>query len=225
MQLAVGATDPQFTEAALRTLAGRALLSSPLEDEGEPHPEPEKGPSDFDLNPDMWRELAAGETPLRAAAVLVPVVARPVLTVILTQRTEGLRSHAGQIAFPGGKIEAGETPLQAALREAHEEIGLESRYVEPIGYLDTYRTRTGFRIVPVVALVRPDVPLMLDPSEVADVFEVPLGFLMNEANHQLHTRMFAGRERRFYAMPFEGRFIWGATAGIIRNMHQRLAKA
>lgn len=224
MQLAVGATERQFTEAALRAWVGRALLSAPLDDADERDSGLGRGPSDFDLNPDMLHELAP-MPPLRGAAVLVPIVARPALTMILTQRTESLPSHPGQIAFPGGKIEPGETPLEAALREAHEEIGIERGYVEPLGYLDTYRTRTGFRIVPVVALVQPDVPLRLDPAEVADAFEVPLGFLMDQANHQLHARVFAGRERHFYAMPYQGRFIWGATAGILRNMSERLAKA
>jgi 8-oxo-dGTP pyrophosphatase MutT (NUDIX family) len=224
MQLAVGSSEPPFTEATLRSRAGRALLASPAEDGSDPDNGLGHGPSDFDLNPELISELSALPRP-RAAAVLVPIVARPLLTVILTQRTESLSSHAGQIAFPGGKIEAGETPLDAALREAHEEIGLERRYVEPLGYLDPYRTGTGFRIIPIVGLVQPDVPLRLDPSEVADAFEVPLGFLMDAANHELHARVIGGRERRFYAMPYEGRFIWGATAGIIRNMHERLVNA
>lgn len=224
MQLAVGSTAPPFTEATLRSRVGRALLASPIDDGDERDNGLGRGPSDFDLNPELVQELSPMARP-RAAAVLVPIVTRPALTVILTQRTESLSSHAGQIAFPGGKIEDGETPLDAALREAHEEIGLDRGYVEPLGYLDPYRTGTGFRIIPIVAFVQPDVPLKLDPSEVADAFEVPLGFLMDAANHEMHARVIAGRERRFYAMPYENRFIWGATAGIIRNMHERLAKA
>ena len=182
------------------------------------------GPSDFDLNPELFPELATH--PLRPAAVLVPIVARASLTVLLTQRTDSLPSHAGQIAFPGGKMEAQDhDPIATALREAHEEIGLDPRFVEPLGYLDTYRTGTGYRIFPVVALVREGFALALDAREVADTFEVPLAFLMDEQNHATHTRPWRGAERRFYAMPFEQRYIWGATAGIMKNMHQRLFPA
>jgi 8-oxo-dGTP pyrophosphatase MutT (NUDIX family) len=113
-------------------------------------------------------------------------------------------------------------PVATALREADEEIGLKAQFVEPLGYLDTYRTGTGYRIFPVVALVRDGFHLQLDPREVVDTFEVPLPFLMDERNHQLHTRAWRGAERRFHAMPFEQRYIWGATAGIMKNMHQRL---
>lgn len=219
MQLAANA-DHLFTEARFRARSAHALLDRPLSPEDERDSGIGRAPSDFDLNPGMAAEFAGSG--LRAAAVLVPVVARDPLTVILTQRTEGLSSHPGQIAFPGGKLEAGETVLQAALREAQEEIGLEPRFVEPLGYLDPYRTGTGFRVVPLVAFVVPDSPLALDTSEVAEAFEVPLAFLMDAANHQLHSRRIAGRERQFYAMPYGDRFIWGATAGILRNMHERL---
>src|SRR6185312_9850701 len=175
---------------------------------------------DFDLSPDLIPE--AEWAPLTAAAVLIPIVARAELTVLLTQRTEGLPHHAGQIAFPGGRMEATDRdPIATALREAQEEIGLDPRFVEPLGYLDAYRTGTGYRIFPVVALVRPGFALKLDAREVADAFEVPLSFLMDERNHQMHVRSMRGVERRFYAMPFEERYIWGATAGIMRNMHQR----
>jgi 8-oxo-dGTP pyrophosphatase MutT (NUDIX family) len=217
------ATDTSpFTEAGFRALAERALHgrapASPAGSESG-HAAP---PSDFDLNPELFPALAAEPEP-RAAAVLVPVVARSRLTVLLTLRTDSLPSHAGQIAFPGGKMEPGETdPLTTALREAHEEIGLATGFVEPLGYLDAYRTGTGFRIYPVVALVRDGFALTLDTSEVAEAFEVPLDFLMDAENHSTHVRAWRGGERRFYAMPFEQRYIWGATAGIIRNMHQRL---
>ena len=143
--------------------------------------------------------------------------------MLLTQRTDGLAHHPGQIAFPGGKMEPNDpSPLATALREANEEIGLDPSLVEPLGYLDTYRTGTGYLVFPVVALVRNGFELRLDPREVADAFEVPLAFLMDTRNHAMHTRTWRGGERRFYAMPFEQRYIWGATAGILKNMHQRL---
>ena len=162
--------------------------------------------------------------PLRPAAVLVPVVCHPAgATVILTQRPHGMRDHSGQIAFPGGKIDpADASPCAAALREADEEIGLRADRIVPLGYLDPYVTGTGFRVVPTVARVLPPFSLALDPREVADAFEVPLAFLMNPANHQQHVRDVAAGRRRFYAMPFEDRFIWGATAGILRNLYDRL---
>lgn len=219
-------TASPFTEAGFRLAAARALHAAPTP--APPGPEPLGGPvpapSDFDLNPDAsaWR---TGEPP-RPAAVLVPVVKRAPLTVLLTQRTDSLPNHAGQIAFPGGKIEEEDRdPVAAALREAQEEIGLDPRLVEPLGYLDAYRTGTGYRIFPVVALVEPAFALKLDAREVADAFEVPLSFLMDARNHQLHDRVLRGVKRRFYAMPFQERFIWGATAGIMKNMHERLFPA
>ena len=153
----------------------------------------------------------------------MPVVARSPLTVLLTARTEHLPSHAGQIAFPGGKVETYDAgPLAAALREAREEIALDQAFIEPVGYPPPYRTGTGYIITPAVALVRPGFKLTPDPAEVADVFEVPFAFLMNEANHQIHSRPWRGAERRFYAMPYGERYIWGATAGIIRTLYRRL---
>ena len=160
----------------------------------------------------------------RAAAVLVPVVMHDAaVTVLLTTRHASLRQHSGQIAFPGGKIDPDDaSPLAAALREAEEEIGLGRESVTPLGYLDPYLTGTGFRVLPVVGLVVPPLHLAINPLEVNDAFEVPLGFLMDPRNHELHSREFAGRLRRFYAMPFGGRFIWGATAGMLRNLYERL---
>lgn len=215
------ATAVSFTEAGFRRLAGRSLLADPPAAAvlGESGWGP--GPSDFDLNPDLIAEFA-GRAPPRPAAVLVPVIARTDLTVLMTQRTDSLPSHAGQIAFPGGKIEPGEDAVTAALREAREEIGLDAGFVEPLGYLDPYWTGTGFRISPVVALIREGFALSLDANEVADAFEVPLAFLMDPRNHATHVRNWRGGERRFYAMPFEQRYIWGATAGIVKNMHHRL---
>ena len=185
--------------------------------EGQPHA---TAPSDYDLNPGMT-PAAAGT--LRPAAVLIPVVARDTLTVLLTQRTDTLARHAGQIAFPGGLIDANDAnPAAAALREAHEEVGLDPVLITPLGFLDSYRTGTGYRIEPLVALVDPGFVLTLQESEVAEAFEVPLAFLMDPANHQLHSRVWQGAERRFYAIPYETRYIWGATAGILKNMHERL---
>lgn len=177
-------------------------------------------PSDYDLNPGM---SPSPDAALKPAAVLIGVVARPVLTVLFTQRTHTLAHHAGQIAFPGGKIELSDaSPQAAALREAHEETGLDPALVTPLGFLDTYRTGTGFKIEPLVALVDPRHTLTLDPGEVAEAFEVPLAFLMDQGNYETHVRIWQGAERRFYAISFENRFIWGATAGILKNMHERL---
>ena len=133
------------------------------------------------------------------------------------------RATPARSRFPAARSRTVDaTPVDCALREAHEEIGLDAGFVEPLGYLDSYRTGTGFQISPVVALVRPGFTAMLDPREVVEVFEVPLAFLMDEANHQKDTRDWRGRERSFYAMPYEERYIWGATAGMLKNMHQRL---
>ncbi len=178
--------------------------------------------SDDDLNP-AARILPDGAK-LRPAAVLVPLVMRqPELTVLLTQRTAHLKSHSGQVAFPGGKIDHDdETAIQAALREAQEEIGLAPAFAEPIGFLDGYQTGTAFHVVPVVALVRPGFTITPEPNEVAAVFEVPLRFLMSPANHQRHSREWQGKPRFYYAMPFEERYIWGATAGMIKNLYDRV---
>jgi len=158
----------------------------------------------------------------RPAAVLVPVVDRSEPTVLLTLRTE-LPSHPGQIAFPGGKIEPQDhTPAEAALREAAEEIGLARALIEPIGYLDLYLTFSGYRILPTVARVAPDYKLVLSEREVADAFEVPLTFLMDAQNHALHSRDWKGVTRKYYAMPFGERYIWGVTAGILRNLYERI---
>ncbi len=177
---------------------------------------------DHDLDPVM--RAIAEVRPIRPAAVLVPVVARTPPTVLLTQRSASLPDHPGQVAFPGGKIEAGETPVAAALREADEEIGLDRRYVEPLGYLDLYMTTLGYRIVPTVARVSPGYSVTLNRNEVDDVFEVPLEFLMGPANHQRHSREWNGMTRTYYAMPFGERYIWGVTAGILRNLYERICR-
>jgi 8-oxo-dGTP pyrophosphatase MutT (NUDIX family) len=176
---------------------------------------------DLDLDPESWTK--AGVTAAKPAAVLIPVVDRMAPTVILTQRTADLSSHAGQIAFPGGKIDAGdETPAGAALREAEEEIGLTPALVEPLGYLDLYLTFSGFRILPTVARIAPDFALTLNRFEVAEVFEVPLEYLMRPENHRRKSRDWNGIIRHYYEIPYRNRYIWGVTAGILRNLYERI---
>jgi 8-oxo-dGTP pyrophosphatase MutT (NUDIX family) len=160
----------------------------------------------------------------RTAAVLVPVIARePEATVLFTLRTAHLPAHSGQISFPGGKIEEGDaTPVETALREAEEEVGIPPAAVMPLSLLDLHNTGTGFRIVPVLALVDPGFKPVPHPGEVAEIFEVPLSFLMEQENHRRHLLEWKGGTVQFYAMEFENRFIWGATAAIVRNLYDRL---
>lgn len=160
----------------------------------------------------------------RMAAVLVPIVARePEATVLLTLRTSHLAAHGGQIAFPGGKIEERDaTPVETALREAREEIGLPRALVTPLSLLDLHNTGTGFRMIPVLGLVDPAFAPVPQEDEVAEVFEVPLAFLMSEENHGRHVREAVNTRVLFYAMEYEQRFIWGATAAILRNLYERL---
>ena len=175
---------------------------------------------DHDLNPG-WTPPS---TALRPAAVLVPLIDRPEgLSVLLTQRTPHLSAHAGQIAFPGGRIEPEDADaVAAALRETEEEVGLTRDHVTVIGRLDTYVTGTGFEITPVVGIVRVPFLLTLDPIEVAEAFEVPLGFILDPNNRRQMTRMQGERRRSFFAFPFENHYIWGATAGILVNLTEVL---
>jgi 8-oxo-dGTP pyrophosphatase MutT (NUDIX family) len=176
---------------------------------------------DLDLNPTMWER--AGVIANKPAAVLIPIIDRSEPMVLLTLRTQDLANHAGQVAFPGGKIDpVDDSPVAAALREAKEEIGLLPTLVEPLGYLDLYLTFTGFRVLPTVARVKPDFTLALNPREVTETFEVPLAFLMTPANHQRKSRDWKGITREFYAIPFENHYIWGITAGIVRNLYERV---
>lgn len=160
-----------------------------------------------------------------AAAVLVPLVEKEEgFSLILTQRTADLKAHAGQISFPGGRMEEGDADAEsAALREAWEEIGLDPKSVEILGRLDPYKTVTGFDVTPVVGVIRPPLALKPDPVEVAEIFEVPLAFFLDPTNHQRHSRTSpSGAVRAYYAMPYQDRYIWGATAGMLVNLYEVL---
>ena len=161
---------------------------------------------------------------LRPAAVLVPVIDRAGgATMLLTKRTEKLKSHPGQVAFPGGRVDPDDASIEAAAkREAEEEVGLKPEYVEIVGTLADYYSGSGFRITPVLSIVQPTFTLTINPDEVDEAFEVPLGFLMDAANHHTDSRIWNNIERYFYTMPYGDRHIWGVTAGIIRAIHDRL---
>jgi len=215
------ATDPSGDSPArdfFTRAHGRLTLDVPV-GLTDPAVIPVRG--DHDIDPVM-AEMAMVR-PIRPAAVLVPVVDRPEPTVLFTQRAQHLPDHPGQISFPGGKIDPGDAdPLAAALREAEEEIGLNRRLVEPLGYLDLYMTTLGYRIVPTLARVRPDFALTLNAGEVDGVFEVPLAFLMQPENRRTVSREWRGMTRTVYAVPFGERNIWGVTAGILKNLHDRI---
>jgi 8-oxo-dGTP pyrophosphatase MutT (NUDIX family) len=184
-------------------------------------PPPSWDASDDDMNLKA-RMIPDGVKP-KHASVLIPVVSRgDALTVLLTQRTAHLSKHAGQIAFPGGRRDEGETALEAALRETREETGLAATFIEPLGYLDGYLTVTGYHVNPVVALVRDGFTLQAEANEVSEIFEVPLSFLMTPANRETHAREWQGLTRHYYAYPYGNRYIWGATAGMIKNLGDRL---
>ncbi|MDX3926904.1 MAG: CoA pyrophosphatase [Shinella sp.] len=205
---------PLFSAAEFRRRA-LAQTESILEEAWREH-------GDALLNPDTLPHLDGMK--LRDAAVLVPVIddgdeAR----VIFTQRTATLRKHSGQIAFPGGAVdETDRGPEEAAMREAEEEISLDRRFVEPVGRLPHYKALSGFSITPVLAVVQPGFQLIPNPEEVESVFDVPLSFLMNPANHKQGSGVWLGGERHYYRMPYEGRNIWGITAGIVRIIYERL---
>jgi 8-oxo-dGTP pyrophosphatase MutT (NUDIX family) len=178
---------------------------------------------DFDLNP-KWRASLSEERTLKPAAVLIPVIERAAgLRVLFTRRADHLARHAGQVSFPGGRLhDDDDDEVAAALRETEEEVGLDRSFVTVLGELDRYETGTGFAIHPFVGLVRDGFALRIDKSEVAEAFEVPFAFLMDPTNHGPRTATWQGRERRFYGMTYHGHYIWGATAGILINLYERL---
>jgi mutator protein MutT len=185
-------------------------------------------PDTWDLSDDEMNSKAQmipqGIVP-KPAAVLVGVMENSGPKVLLTQRTTTLSKHGGQIAFPGGRLDAGETPLQAAVREAEEETGLASRFIEPLGYLDGYLTVTGYFVVPVVARILPGFTFTPQAAEVDEIFDVPLPFLLDAKNRETQTREWKGMTRRYYVYPYQHRHIWGATAGIIKNLSDRFQYA
>jgi 8-oxo-dGTP pyrophosphatase MutT (NUDIX family) len=205
--------ESEFSADRFFARAAERLASAPPEAVGDVL-------GDHVLNPD----LGALGPAYRDAAVLIPVVARdPSVTVLLTVRTAHLTAHAGQIAFPGGKIDPTDaTPAAAAIREAEEEVGLKPSGIQTVGYLPPYLSRTGYRIFPVVGRVDPDHSLTINPEEVVEAFEVPLEFLMSPGNHRMGRGLFQGKQRAFYEMPYERRYIWGVTAGIIRGLYERM---
>ena len=204
-------TGTLATQRSLVERALRALDDLPRGDEF----------GDHDLNGSL-----PGAGPRRPAAVLVPLVERrDGHAVLLTRRADHLHDHPGQVSFPGGRLDDTDRgPIDAALRETAEEIGLGREYVELAGLLDGYETVTGYGVTPVVAFVRPGFALTLDPSEVAEAFEVPLAFFLDEASRRVHHRMRDGRRRYYYAFEYADRYIWGATAGMLVNLRRRMAR-
>ncbi|WP_425499185.1 CoA pyrophosphatase [Hoeflea poritis] len=204
-------TGEVFSAASFRERAARESGEDDL-----------RGYGDHVLNADIIQRLAS--EPLREAAVLVPLVDHGSHTdILLTQRTANLRTHSGQVAFPGGAIDPEDGSAEvAAMREAEEEIGLPRDFVEPVGRLPQYLTVSGFRITPVLAVVRENYPMQINRHEVEDAFEVPFSFLMDPSNHIRESRVWEGKERHFYTMPYGQRYIWGVTAGILRTLYERL---
>jgi 8-oxo-dGTP pyrophosphatase MutT (NUDIX family) len=208
-----------LTESDFFARVGRRLTLAVPAGLTDPSVTPARG--DHDADPVM-RKIAEVR-PIRPAAVLVPIIDHPEPTVLLTQRAQHLPDHAGQVSFPGGKIEKDDVdPCASALRETHEEIGLDRAHIEPLGYLDLYMTTLGYRIVPVIARVKPDFTLKLNTAEVDATFEVPLAFLMDQSNLQRHSREWQGMTRHYYAITFGDHYIWGVTAGILRNLYDRI---
>ena len=178
--------------------------------------------SDYDFNPEFKRP--AGAVQLTPAAVLMPIIAKPAPTVLFTQRTSNLTRHAGQVSFPGGRVDdTDDSPLATALRETHEETGITPDFVTVAGFMEGYETGTGFAILPVVGVLREGFTLMPNPAEVNEIFEVPLAFLLDPKNRELQSREWQGRKREFYAFNYGSHYIWGATAAILVNFAERFA--
>lgn len=205
-----GVSDDEFSAATFRSRVAVDQGSADWRQYG-----------DHVLNRDIAERLAGQR--LRDAAVLVPIVDHGQRTnVLLTRRTATMRTHSGQIAFPGGAVDLEDISVEAAaMREADEEIGLNSSAIEPVGRLPHYLTVTGFRITPVLAVIRGDYAMTLNKHEVDEAFEVPFDFLMDPANHNRESRVWEGKERHFYTMPYKDRYIWGVTAGILRTLYER----
>ncbi len=205
----------QELSARLASLPEPRRRSAPEVANGEPLPR-----GDHELNPDFYDPTKS----LRQAAVLVPIVLRPEPSLLLTRRTRHLRHHSGQIAFPGGSMDDEDaSPEAAALRETREEVGLAPDEIEPHGRLDTYITRTGFEVTPVIGLIRPPYRLTLQEAEVESAFEVPLDFFLAPESRKMDSRLYAGKIRYFYAYPYNDYYIWGATAGMINNLVEVLS--
>ncbi len=183
--------------------------------------------SDYDLNPEIRLSSQSARIKLCPAAVLVPLIERSDgTTVLLTQRTKHLSHHAGQISFPGGRVEPADADaVDTALRETEEEIGLDRTFIDVVGRLDIYETVTGFSITPLVGFVSTKFSLSIDGEEVSEAFEIPLDFVLDPINHQRHSREFEGARRHYYAMPYKDRYIWGATAGMLVNLSKRLDRS
>jgi 8-oxo-dGTP pyrophosphatase MutT (NUDIX family) len=202
----------QIAQGGLTALRARLLTEPP-----QLPLKPTRG--DYDLNPDA-RPAPVDLTP---AAVLIPIIVRDEPTVLFTQRTPHLARHAGQVSFPGGRVEDGDVSLvETALRETHEETGITSSFISVAGFLDAYETGTGFAILPVVGLLHEGFALVPEPAEVAEIFEVPLAFLLDPKNRERDSREWQGRRREFYVFNHGGHYIWGATAAILVNFAERM---
>jgi 8-oxo-dGTP pyrophosphatase MutT (NUDIX family) len=208
----------------LWTILNEVLHPAPQENDTWPTPLKGQRP---DVDDPAWRAIGERLNNPIPAAVLVPIVARPTgLSLLLTQRTAKLNDHAGQIAFPGGKVAPqDQSVIETATREAFEEIALGAHHITPLGFLDSYVSITGYRIVPVVARISPDMIPLPHPDEVDAVFEVPLDFVLNRDNHQLKSRDWYGRERFFYAIEYDSWYIWGITAEIIHDLALKVCRA
>ena len=225
MQRRIPKFDPQMVPIQMASLDAPAVPSDVLSSDGLRNRFIQSKAWEPEITDESRKSIEYSEGKgKRIAAVLIPIVQNENhLSILLTKRADHLNDHAGQISFPGGRKEDTDLDIKhTALREAHEEIGLAHHYVEPLGLLPDYFTITGYQVTPVVGLVQSIDELSPDPNEVAEIFEVPLAFLMNPANHQVMEWRGEDGYRKFYAMPYESKFIWGATAGMLRNLYHFL---